>query len=99
MSYILFLDDIRDPARDCACIVARSSKEALELVISKGMPSFMSVDHDLGGDDTTMTFLKALYTLHPNGPVPAYKIHSANIVGSRNIESFLESWKYSLTLP
>lgn len=93
----LFLDDVRDP-EDTAYTVARSSEEALELCRSRGMPEFMSLDHDLGGDDTTMVFLTRLvrevwdtYT-----PPPDFQVHSANPVGAKNIVSFINSWAKSL---
>jgi len=55
----------------------------------------MSLDHDLGGDDTTMVFLKRLVNEVWDGKTnpPDYAIHSANPIGSKNIQSFMESWK------
>lgn len=61
------------------------------------MPSFISFDHDLGGDDTTMVFLRRLTNEIWDGtsPPPDYYIHSANPVGSINIHSFMDSWRRS----
>jgi hypothetical protein len=56
----------------------------------------MSLDHDLGGDETVMQILhwmsENFYELGP----PAWTIHSANPVGRQNMESFLKSWVKSL---
>jgi hypothetical protein len=93
----LFIDDIRDPEGDW--IVVRSSSEAVKWVEENGMPESMSLDHDLGGEDTVMVFLKKLYEFAEKkgvGP-PPYKVHSANPVGSKNIVSFMESWRRSLS--
>lgn len=63
------------------------------------MPSFISFDHDLGGDDTTMVFLRRLTDEEWDGvsPPPDYTIHSANPVGAQNIRSFMESWRRSVS--
>ncbi len=97
MTYKLFIDDERNPP-DNTWIVTRSSSNALEYIRNNGMPNFISFDHDLGGDDTTMIFLKNLVDNVWNGTdsPPDYKVHSANPVGSLNIISFMESWKKSL---
>jgi len=92
MSYNLYLDDMRDvPNRHF--VLVRSSVEALDYVRINGLPACMSLDHDLGGDDTGLKFVKALQQRHPHGPVPEYHVHSANPVGKANIEGFLESWR------
>lgn len=92
----LFLDDLRDAPPDFT--VARSTVEALQLVQNQ-WPTFMSLDHDLGGDDTTMVFLRRLVNEIWDGtqPIPEYVVHSANPVGRLNIISFMESWKKSNT--
>lgn len=104
-TWYLFLDDLRIPPETHApstehpafWTLAQSSEEAKELVRAKGMPKFMSLDHDLGGDDTTMIFLRWLAYEYWNGtdPLPAYIIHSANPVGVENICCFMDSWERS----
>lgn len=91
--YQLFLDDVRSPPDD-NWVVCRSTQEAIEFVSQKGMPDFMSLDHDLGGDDTTMVFLKRLTNEIWDGKSipPKYQVHSANPVGAKNIVSYMESW-------
>lgn len=101
----LFLDDIRippesnTPSKDHPPFwtLAQSTEEAKELVKANGMPKLMSLDHDLGGEDTTMVFLKWLANEYWDGyeAVPTYFIHSANPVGIKNIDSFMKSWRKS----
>jgi hypothetical protein len=109
--YVLFLDDERTIEMvdrtawpdGTHILIARSSKEAMDIVESFGDPAFCSFDHDLGGDDTTMGFLK-WYTGEYYDPewsgsfVPSYVVHSANPVGKLNIIAFMESWKRSLAM-
>lgn len=92
--YKLYLDDIRNPISD-DWIICRSSSEALDYITNHGQPTFISFDHDLGGDDTSMVFLKALSTM-VDEPTFDYIVHSANPIGAQNIISYLESWKRSL---
>lgn len=98
-AYRLFIDDVREPP-DGTWTVARSSDEALKLVEDKGMPKIISFDHDLGGDDTSMAFLKKLVDTIWDGKEkpPEYKVHSANPIGSLNIVSFMESWRKSINM-
>jgi hypothetical protein len=90
----LFIDDERIPPSD-DLIVVRSSQEAIDYIKTNGWPTFISFDHDLGGDDTTMVFLKRLMNEIWDGKTnpPDYHIHSANPIGKLNIQSFMESWK------
>lgn len=95
----LFLDDLREPPSSDYAIV-RSTVEAIEWVKQNGMPSFISFDHDLGGDDTSMIFLHRLFNelWNEGDSIPDYIVHSANPVGSKNIVAFMESWKRSTLL-
>ena len=92
----LFIDDIRNPSEDY--IVLRSSEDAIQFIKQNGWPEFISFDHDLGGEDTTMVFLKRLVNEVWDGKTmpPDYIVHSANPIGSKNIVSFMESWKKSI---
>lgn len=105
--WFLFLDDLRSPEdagfKDSAAhrfVVAKSTMEAVLLVRENGMPKAMSLDHDLGGADTTMVFLRWLANdfWDGAGPLPEYHIHSANPVGRMNIASFMSSWQRSIDL-
>lgn len=98
MSWNLYIDDLRTPPADRDWLVCRSSQEALNRIMDIGMPSFVSFDHDLGEDDTTMVFLRRLVNEVWDGKtaIPDYQIHSANPVGSLNIHSFMDSWRRSM---
>ena len=100
MIWALFIDDLREPPRDQEWVVCRSTEEAIDQVRLRGMPSVMSLDHDLGDDDTTMVFLRCLVNELWDGgtPPPDYRVHSANPVGAQNIISFMESWRRSVSL-
>lgn len=95
--YKMFIDDVRNPPPG-DWVVVRSSNEAITYIQLNGMPAFISFDHDLGGSDTTMVFLRDLVDMVWNGEdnPPAYEVHSANPVGAKNIVSFMESWKRSM---
>lgn len=100
MTWKLYLDDLRDPppAVGEPWTVARSSSEAIQLVEEKGLPMWMSLDHDLGGDDTSMVFLKWLAYEYQAEFIPLWFVHSANPIGKQNIEAFLKSWLRSMAL-
>jgi hypothetical protein len=100
MTWKLYLDDVRDPPEPGYTVV-RNSLMAVVTVVQRGkLPSFMSLDHDLGGDDNTMRFLKELHHIweeqgaNPED-IPQYIVHSANPIGTKNIISFMESWRKS----
>lgn len=99
-SWNLFLDDLRDPPPGRDWVVCRSTEEALAAVAARGMPAFASLDHDLGGEDTVMVFLRRLAAERWDGssPPPESEVHSANPVGKMNIISFMESWRKSMSL-
>jgi len=103
MSWKLFLDDIREPD-EAGYAIARSSAVAIqEILKKKELPKFMSLDHDLGGDDDAMKFLKELYHLWEmmgSDPaiIPDYVVHSANPLGTKNIIAYMSSWKKSVIL-
>lgn len=93
--YKLFIDDERDPP-DESWTVVRTVEEAKTILVSWDLPTEMSLDHDLGGDETVMQILHWMAeNFYEEGP-PPWKIHSANPVGRANMESFLESWARSL---
>ena len=93
----LYIDDIRTPKGSFDKIV-RTSSEAINFVETNGCPDFISFDHDLGADDTSMIFLKWLINkdLDMNGnfiPIDfTWNVHSANPVGEANINGYLKSY-------
>lgn len=111
MTWILFIDDLRDPSYVGLTgstldrtVVARSSASAISEVMSRGMPSDIYFDHDLGGDDTSINFVNWLIDYDMTNDVINtsnlyYHIHSSNPVGADNIRGKLEHylrWKESL---
>lgn len=102
MSYNLFIDDERYPADDGRFwVLARSSKQAINLMKQNGFPSFISFDHDLGGDDTSILVIKwmieqVLDAVEARTPVPVFPmnfyVHSQNPVGAKNIQTLMESF-------
>lgn len=98
LMYRMFIDDERNPPIG-DWVVVRSSDQAIKFVQENGPPAFISFDHDLGGDDTTMVFLKKLVDIWDDTDlIPDYQVHSANPVGSKNIVAFMESWKRSIEI-
>jgi hypothetical protein len=104
----LFLDDMRS-STDYAHAIKnnlqggvvehRTSAEAIEFTKKFGPPAFMFLDHDLGGEDTSMVYLKWLADEYPSDLLPPeYTIISANPVGAANIDSFMRSWSKSVDL-
>lgn len=110
MSYVLFIDDLRNPidvgvaSNTYEIVVARNSLDAINIVKQRGCPLGIHFDHDLGGDDTAMRFLDwfinhdmANDIIHP--PF-FYKVHSQNPVGRDNIIGKLDgylNWKKRVT--
>lgn len=109
---MLWLDDVRDPTFFCKplfnqdyktqkYIWATSVEQAQYFVEIFGPPVFMVLDHDLGfsieaqRDRDTMEFLKWLSTKHFDW-CPSFKTITANPVGQKNIESFMEGWQRAI---
>lgn len=106
MSYKLFLDDWRDPVNPDEWVIARSYDEAVEIMTQRGMPNFVSFDHDLSEDhyanNNYTGFSKTGYDLAKwfmdqvmlhGARLPddfAYSIHSMNPVGSKNIDECMK---------
>lgn len=95
--YKLFIDDERYPATDDFVIV-RSSSEAIEYVRTHGIPTYVSFDHDLGGDDTSRIFVNLLIDhlmdnklLLPKGF--NFYVHSQNPIGRDWIQGTMRSVK------
>ena len=86
----LFIDDLREPQNN-SYLIARSSKEAIQIISATKCPNFISFDHDLGGEDTAMAVVhflieKDLDSLGAFIPENfSFYVHSANPVGKENI--------------
>ena len=93
--YRLFIDDDRFPQTP-DWFVARNSYQAIRALEDYGMPVEIAFDHDLGGQDTAMTFLKMLCAKLEDGKVTfsagfRYSVHSMNPIGAENIRVFMEN--------
>jgi hypothetical protein len=90
----LFIDDERFPVTD-NWVIVRTSQEAIDAVTTHGFPSFISFDHDLGGEDTAIVFINwltdQLIDGHLTIPVDFdYYVHSQNPIGVANIKSKMD---------
>jgi hypothetical protein len=117
MSYRLFLDDVRDLTavykeevyrHPLEWVTARNFTSFQEAILNKGLPVFISFDHDLAdehyanpatqhrektGYDCALWLCD--YCLGTKQSLPEYKVHSMNPVGKRRIEALLESFSHS----
>ena len=98
------IDTFRVPPDD-SWTVATTSTQAIELVQKHGFPTHIEFDHDLGmkedgTKDTAMEFLKWFSNTHPEAidSLEHYSIHSLNYRGKLDIQSYMDSWKYSRDL-
>lgn len=94
----LFIDDERMPPTDSyEWEIARSSNEAINFITCFGCPEFISFDHDLGDDDTSMIIIHWLIENDLNMPgfIPpnfSFFVHSQNPIGKKNIIGLLKSY-------
>lgn len=105
MKYQLFIDDDAckigmenfrsPPINENDWLIARSSKEAIEIVNNNGLPYHISFDHDLGENDISILFINYMIDHYYDEEVPSYVVHSQNPIGAKNIISKMESWKKS----
>jgi hypothetical protein len=87
----VYLDDLR-PMPSGFDVVVRTCEEALAL-LQTGRVTFLSLDHDLGTEDTGYTVAKWIERAAFEGTLPAlgWAIHSTNPVGRRNMEAALRN--------
>lgn len=102
MNWKLYLDDIRTP-RDPTYVISRTVNDAQNLVLTCGVPGYISFDHDLGTDDegnllpTGYDFAKWLVEMDMDGIITIprnflFAVHSANPVGAKNIQVYLYNY-------
>ena len=89
--YKLFIDDERFPVTD-DWVIVRSSNEAIAMVIMHGMPTEISFDHDLGGNDTSRLFIMWMVDALLDGLITipegfTFRVHSQNPIGAEWIRS------------
>lgn len=89
---------IHEKYRDEHWILARSIDEVIELIYVKGMPSFISFDHDLGdkvatGYDIAKKLIEMDMDDYYNFPDNFnFYVHSLNPIGKANIENLLKGY-------
>lgn len=99
MKITLLVDDLRDFREPRSCLIARTSEAAIDLLEATPGVTYESIwlDHDLGGDDTTMPVVDYLIERAQEGrpvPVEVIYVHSSNPVGKRNIARALENYRH-----
>ena len=89
----LYLDDLRPTPEGFDRVY--NYEEFVEYLERKGLPDFISFDHDLGEDSSGYDCAKYLvaYCLEHQRSLPDYQVHSQNPVGRENIERLLENFK------
>ena len=89
----LYLDDLRPTPKGFDRVY--SYEEFVPYLERKGLPDFISFDHDLGEDLSGYDCAKYLvaYCLEHQRSLPDYQVHSQNPVGRENIERLLENFK------
>lgn len=98
----LYLDDERNPKTTPATgewVVCRTVADAItEIELRSSFPSYISFDHDLGDNcPTGFDFAKWLVEQELSGTYQFsqnfhFNVHSANPVGKKNIEGYLEGY-------
>ena len=102
----IWVDDLRTPPNDgttwewCkssrqAIWLLSSSKYYLETGRAKGSIGIMSLDHDLGGDDTTRPIV--LWMIENDFWPVEVRVHTANPVGRAWLEGMIERYKDGLS--
>lgn len=105
MSYNLFLDDYRNPnefLKDTRTWeVVRNYDEFVRMIERRGLPQFISWDHDLSFEDQNKTvgFIQKTgydcacwlieYCMRTEQSIPEYQIHSMNRIGRIRIHELL----------
>lgn len=91
----LFLDDTRDPEDVYddpeAWAVVRTVGEFKDWIDEHGTPRVISFDHDLGEDEPN-GMQAAKWLVRQDLDLEDFAVHSANVVGRGNIQSYLEQW-------
>lgn len=89
----LYLDDLRPTPERFDRVY--NYEEFVEYLERKGLPDFISFDHDLGEDLSGYDCAKYLvaYCLEHQRSLPDYQVHSQNPVGKENIERLLENFR------
>ena len=90
---MLYLDDLRSTPEGFERVY--SYTEFVAYLEHKGLPDFISFDHDLGEEFSGYDCAKYLvdYCLDHQLSLPDFVVHSQNPVGKENIERLLNNFK------
>ena len=90
---MLYLDDLRSTPEGFERVY--SYTEFVAYLEHKGLPDFISFDHDLGEEFSGYDCAKYLvdYCLDHQLLLPDFAVHSQNPVGKENIERLLNNFK------
>lgn len=96
MSYILFIDDTRDPVNQ-ESIVVRNLEEAQAIITELGWPNHIDFDHDLGKNEPSgYDFAKWIIEEDMDKDFLteefSFSVHSMNPVGRENIKNLLNNY-------
>lgn len=99
MTFWLYIDDERNVNdNDQRWIVVRNYDQAIDYILTNGMPDYITFDHDLGiNTPTGYDVVKKIVELDMDGYIDIksdfkFKVHSANPVGASNIEKYLDRY-------
>ena len=104
MGYRLFLDDVRTvdmvyPTLEDVFVVVRSYDACISYIKENGLPEFMSFDNDLGEDENKTVlpdgYAVTKWLVYQSGLDLTnfkFKVHSANPVAKKQIESLLNNY-------
>jgi hypothetical protein len=111
MSYWMFIDDERMPTdvtwvppvqqiryHTDQWVIVRNFAQCMSMVAQRGIPSYISFDHDLGHNEPTgYDIARRLVQLDLDGTVEFDKnfdfwVHSQNPVGRENIQRYLTQY-------
>ncbi len=76
--------------------LVRSTESAREL-LKCGLVRTLSLDHDLGGEETGYDLIKWIHENNHWHNIEQIYVHSANPVGARNIKEFADRYFYNKT--
>lgn len=112
--YNLFLDDCRSPYKFLkderrTWEVVRNYNQFVNVIQQRGMPEFISFDHDLGDEHYDKTIDSSQYKektgyecakwlieycVNTKQLLPKWQVHSLNPVGGRNIDMILMTHRH-----
>lgn len=93
----LYIDDLRIPKTDKNWTISRTYDESISIMEKHGCPEYISFDHDLGEEKSGKDIANWIIEMDLNNKswIPKnfeFNVHSANIIGARNIRELLSNY-------